>query len=250
MRQLVILLFLTLVSGFYFLSPAAQGTADTDERAGPLLTHAVFFDLKEKTDQAREKLVRLCEEYLSRHDGTVYFSAGTLAADLDRPVNDREFDVCLIVVFRNKAFHDRYQTHPRHLKFIELGKDSWERVRVFDSYSRRGRDADLPDGRVALPDPAAGFAGMIRARVLQVRDDGVVVRVLSVTEEWRHSEAKNSRSLVDKPVLVQARQNGTVRAFLRSLREEDEVVLDVANQAGEVLTLLELTEEQRLRVRD
>ena len=38
------------------------------------------------------------------------------------------------LVFVNKAAHDKYQEHPRHLKFIEENKENWEKVRVFDSY--------------------------------------------------------------------------------------------------------------------
>jgi len=55
-------------------------------------------------------------------------------SDLNRPVNDPDFDVSLHIVFVNKAAHDKYQEHPRHLKFIEENKDNWEKVRVFDSY--------------------------------------------------------------------------------------------------------------------
>jgi hypothetical protein len=37
-------------------------------------------------------------------------------------------------VFKDKAAHDKYQTHERHLKFIEENKALWGKVRVFDSY--------------------------------------------------------------------------------------------------------------------
>ena len=61
-----------------------------------------------------------------------YFGCGTLA-DLDRPVNDRDFDVGLHVVFTDRAAHDRYQTAERHVRFIEENKDTWRQVRVFDT---------------------------------------------------------------------------------------------------------------------
>jgi hypothetical protein len=61
---------------------------------------------------------------------------GELAEELDREVNDRDFDVALIVVFRNKEAHDAYQVSPRHEKFIQQHKDSWKTVRVFDSYQQ------------------------------------------------------------------------------------------------------------------
>jgi hypothetical protein len=117
-----------LTSSITLFSPATSTAAE------PHLSHVVFFKLKEGTQPNKEKLVVGCRKYLSEHEGTVYFSAGVLAEDLDRDVNDRDFDVSLIVVFRSKAAHDQYQKHPRHLKFIDEYKELWSGVRVFDSY--------------------------------------------------------------------------------------------------------------------
>jgi hypothetical protein len=108
--------------------------ADSLSAAEPQLSHVVFFKLKESTQPNKEKLVVGCRYFLSKHEGTVYFSAGVLAEDLDRDVNDKDFDVSLIVVFRDKAAHDQYQKHPRHLKFIDQYQELWSSVRVFDSY--------------------------------------------------------------------------------------------------------------------
>ena len=98
------------------------------------LAHMVYFKVKKDDGGAKDKLVIACKKYLSDHEGTVYFSVGVVAEELDRDVNDLDFDVSLNLVFRNKAAHDKYQTHPRHLKFIEENKESWANVRVFDSY--------------------------------------------------------------------------------------------------------------------
>ena len=94
----------------------------------------VFFTLVEDNKANRETLVAACQKYLSDHKGTVHFSAGSIADDLDREVNDRDFDVALHLVFANRAAHDTYQTHPQHLEFIEKNKHLWSGVRVFDSY--------------------------------------------------------------------------------------------------------------------
>jgi hypothetical protein len=56
-------------------------------------------------------------------------------ADCDRPVNDRDFDVALHVVLKDKCAHDAYQKADRHLKFIEENQSNWKKVRVFDSYA-------------------------------------------------------------------------------------------------------------------
>ena len=98
------------------------------------MAHIVFFKLKDDSEAAKEKLVAACQEYLSGHDGTGHFSAGTRAAEYDRDVNDDQFDVSLHLVFESKAAHDTYQTHSRHLSFIEENKGNWASVRVFDSY--------------------------------------------------------------------------------------------------------------------
>ncbi len=100
--------------------------------AEPQLSHNVFFTLKERTDESAKKLVDGCAKHLTDHEGVLYFSVGTRAKDFTRDVNDTEFDVALVMVFRNKEAHDKYQTHERHAKFIEENKDLWESVRVFD----------------------------------------------------------------------------------------------------------------------
>jgi hypothetical protein len=102
--------------------------------AEPQLAHMVYFKLKDNSGASRAKLVASCKLLLNGHEGTVSFATGTLAGDFTREVNDRDFDVSLHLVFVNKAAHDKYQDHPRHLKFIEENKENWEKVRVFDSY--------------------------------------------------------------------------------------------------------------------
>ena len=45
----------------------------------------------------------------------------------------RRFDA-LVTIFTDKAAHDRYQSHPRHLKFVELNTSRWKAVRAFDAW--------------------------------------------------------------------------------------------------------------------
>ncbi len=106
-------------------------SAQAEER---MLAHDVYFSLKDNSPQAKEKLVVACKKYLTEHPGTVRFAVGTLADEMMRDVNDRDFDVALHLVFKNKAAHDQYSKAQRHLKFIEENKDNWKKVRVFDSY--------------------------------------------------------------------------------------------------------------------
>jgi hypothetical protein len=95
-----------------------------------MLAHNVYFTLHDNSPTAKKNLVAACKKYLTSHPGTVFFAAGTLVAELDRPVNDREFDVALQVVFESMAAHDQYQKADRHLTFIAENKGNWRKVRV------------------------------------------------------------------------------------------------------------------------
>jgi carbonic anhydrase len=128
--SIAVALFVMLVA-LHLSSPSELVAA---EKENPMLAHMVYFSLNDNSAEARDKLVAACRRHLSGHEGTVFFAAGTLAGEFDRPVNDRDFDVALHVVFKDKAAHDQYQIAPRHLQFIEENKANWKKVRVFDSY--------------------------------------------------------------------------------------------------------------------
>ena len=98
------------------------------------LVHNVFFSLKDGSGANIQALTDACHKYLKGHDGVEYFAAGPVVEELSRPVNQKDFHVALCVVFKDKAAHDVYQTHPRHLQFIDENKATWESVRVFDSW--------------------------------------------------------------------------------------------------------------------
>lgn len=98
-----------------------------------MLAHIVYFTLKDPGPSSIDALVRECREYLGGEPGEVFFAVGTLCKELDRPVNDRDFHVALHVVFDSKEAQDAYQVAPRHLEFIRRNKESWAKVRVFDS---------------------------------------------------------------------------------------------------------------------
>ena len=101
------------------------------------VAHIVFFDLVDDSDEARQNLIASAKNFLSGHDGTLYFSVGIIGTEFDRPVNDHDFSVALHVVFENKAAHDVYQVSERHVAYIEENKAGWKRVRVFDSYEQK-----------------------------------------------------------------------------------------------------------------
>jgi hypothetical protein len=98
-----------------------------------MLAHNVFFKLKESTPENRRKLVEGCQKYLTGHPGTVFFAVGTLAEEYTRPVNDRDFDVGLHLVFESREAQDVYQVAARHLEFVNVCGPLWAKARVFDS---------------------------------------------------------------------------------------------------------------------
>jgi hypothetical protein len=112
---------------------ATSRAQDKVKNSSDHLAHMVYFKLKDNSPKATADLVTSCQKYLSGHEGTVYFSTGVLAKDLNREVNDREFDVALHLVFKDRPSYEKYAVHPRHDEFIKLGKDNWAKVRVFDA---------------------------------------------------------------------------------------------------------------------
>jgi hypothetical protein len=98
-----------------------------------MLAHNVYFTLHDRSPAARARLLTACKTHLTGHAGVLFFACGELATDMARPVNDRDFDVALHLVFANPQDHDLYQDAPRHHKFVEENKADWARVRVFDS---------------------------------------------------------------------------------------------------------------------
>ena len=100
----------------------------------PRLAHNVFFKLTDASPAKAAELVAACHKYLNVQPGILYFAAGPIDVTLARPVNDRDWDVGLHLVFLDRAAHDAYQDDPSHLRFIAEQKPNWAKVRVFDSF--------------------------------------------------------------------------------------------------------------------
>ena len=95
--------------------------------------HNVYFTLNDKSEEAIIAFIADCKTYLAVQPGIKSFVCGVLETALDRPVNDRNFDVSLHVVFETKAAHDAYQVAPLHNEFVARQQDNWKIVRVFDT---------------------------------------------------------------------------------------------------------------------
>ena len=124
-------ILVAVVCAFFALSMGKQMEAAM--AVEPQLGHDVYFSLKDDSGEAKNKMLAACTKYLSKHQGEVSFGVGPRAEDLNRPVNDQDFDVALHIVFMNKSAHDQYQDSPRHKQFISENQANWKKVRVFDS---------------------------------------------------------------------------------------------------------------------
>jgi heme-degrading monooxygenase HmoA len=98
-----------------------------------MLAHSVFFSLNDRSEPAVQQMLGACRKYLTSHPGIVFFACGTCNQELTRPVNDRDFDVALHIVFDSLAAHNAYQDAPSHHQFISENKPNWKLVRVFDA---------------------------------------------------------------------------------------------------------------------
>ena len=88
------------------------------------------------------------------------------------------------------------------------------------------------------------------ARWLGLRGE-ILVEVTEITNVWRHSKAENPKSLVSKKVIVTARDGaGLIDQFLGVVKVGESLKLDVTNKDGDTITILELTKEQRERVKE
>ncbi len=97
-----------------------------------MFSHIVVFWTKPEMPNATEELLKGLEDYLRDIPGVLHFHVGRMVGS-DRPVVDQSYQVALNVVFPDKAAQDAYQTHPRHVEFLEqVFKRVCDRVRVYD----------------------------------------------------------------------------------------------------------------------
>ena len=99
--------------------------------------HQVFFWMKEPENKQLKAtfeknlsvFLKVCEK--DKLFTRKYF-VGT-PANTPREVVDNTYAYSLVVVFKNKEFHDKYQEHPAHKKFIEDTKQLWTKVLIYDA---------------------------------------------------------------------------------------------------------------------
>jgi hypothetical protein len=133
MRRLLTGALAVVLAATAWITLGARERTQAAAADGPMVVHDVYFSLNDNSAEAKQKLVYACKKYLSKHEGTLFFAAGTRAEELKRDINDRDFDVGLHIVFKNMAAHNKYQEAPLHKQFIAENRDTWKKVRVFDT---------------------------------------------------------------------------------------------------------------------
>jgi predicted protein tyrosine phosphatase len=97
-----------------------------------MFVHAVYFWLRDDLSAAdRRTFERELRALGSIED--VHASYFGQPADTDRPVIDRSYSWAEVLVFMDRAAHDRYQVHPVHRRFVERCSAFWTKVQIYDS---------------------------------------------------------------------------------------------------------------------
>ena len=79
-----------LLAAMLVLGNRGWGTArEVPEKEKAILAHDVYFQLKDNSAPAKAELVDACREYLSRHDGEVFFAVGTARRTPATPCSTR-----------------------------------------------------------------------------------------------------------------------------------------------------------------
>lgn len=100
--------------------------------AGTRFSHIVIFWTDPAQPKAPDELIAGANEYLKDIPGVLQFHVGKMVPS-HRPVVDQSYQVALNLVFPNKQTQDNYQTHPRHVEFVEkVFKRLCTKVVVYD----------------------------------------------------------------------------------------------------------------------
>ncbi|MBN2475707.1 MAG: Dabb family protein [Pirellulales bacterium] len=131
MRRFVLTVFIlgSACIGLQYFSRLAAGKR-VEAVSG--VAHDVFFSLKDAGEVAKIALVADSQKYLGSIPGIVSYAAGT-RSDMERDVNDRNFDVSLHIVFQDKAALQEYLVHPMHTAYVARHEPNCQKIRVFNS---------------------------------------------------------------------------------------------------------------------
>ncbi len=97
-----------------------------------MFVHAVYFwGQPDLTDPDKESWLKGLKSLPGIE--TVEHGYVGVPADTHRDVVEKTYTYALVLVFKDKNAHDRYQVHLTHLAFVETCAKFWRKVIVHDS---------------------------------------------------------------------------------------------------------------------
>jgi hypothetical protein len=106
-----------------------------------------------------------------------------------------------------------------------------------------------------LPKGMKGFSGMLRGKVISKEKKGIVIKVEKILKLWKGNKAENPESAIGKKLLVMPRwvkgDDGKWHPyelhilFLKRIKVGETIDIEVINEEGDVLHILELSGKQR-----
>ena len=98
-----------------------------------MLTHSVYFYLKEGVSDHERAEFRKSIEGLQKIETVHEFYLGTPAATPDRPVIEKGYAYGMTILFRTVEDHNRYQVHTIHEEFVQVNGPLFEKVVIYDA---------------------------------------------------------------------------------------------------------------------
>ncbi len=109
-------------------------------------------------------------------------------------------------------------------------------------------DAQEKKERPKLPEGVQGFSGTVQGKVVTMKEGRFVFQVEKVLKVWKNSKAEKPENLAGAKIMVGARgPEGKQAKFIKTLKADEALSLEVLNEKGQAFVILELTEEQRKR---
>ena len=102
--------------------------------------------------------------------------------------------------------------------------------------------------RPKLPEGVQGFSGTVQGIVVSIKKGRFVFDVEKVKNVWKNSKAEKPENLAGVKIMVGAKnKEGKHAKFIKTLKVDEALSLEVRNEKGKAFVILELTEEQRKR---
>ena len=83
-----------------------------------MFSHIVVFWTDPANPNAADELLAGANRLLKNIPGVIQFHAGKMTPS-HRPVVDQSYQLALNLIFTNKQAEQAYQTHPKHVEFVE-----------------------------------------------------------------------------------------------------------------------------------